>query len=59
MTNALEAAHKDVDSRIELWHTSDYEGSLEEFLGWTWDEYKRFVEQNVLPEREVQKHLED
>ena len=55
--NALVQAHQKVESDIELWHTSDSENSLVEFLGWSSDEYKMYLEQNQLPERVVEEFL--
>ena len=47
---------EEVDRRIRVWHdmdAEDYEAlgrpGLEEFLGWTWDEYSYWVMYNVLP----------
>ncbi|GIM89699.1 hypothetical protein [Paractinoplanes toevensis] len=40
-----------VDNYIDRWHDgpSPFGPKLHEFLGLTWNEYKRFVERNELP----------
>ena len=53
MNNELAEAHERVLDRIEVWHESDSENTLIDFLNWTSDEYKDYLERNVLPEREV------
>lgn len=42
---------EEIDDKIEEWHqTSSYkELSLHEFLGWTWQQYKNWVEKGVKP----------
>jgi hypothetical protein len=45
---------EEVDDLVELWH----EGAggdlpLHEFLGMSWDEYKTFVQEGVIPVRDV------
>jgi len=47
----------EVDSRVELWHSmprSDWERlgcpSLHAFLGFTWDEYARWVQTGEIPQ---------
>lgn len=49
----LAEAHERVLDKIGTWHDSDSENTLIDFLGWTSDEYKDYLEQNVLPEREL------
>lgn len=40
-----------VDDMIDVWHTSDPEINLIEFLGWSSDEYAAFVERGVIPQK--------
>ena len=49
----LMRAHNRVEDRIDEWHNTDDGSSLVEFLGWTSDEYKAYVERNELPQRDV------
>lgn len=42
----------DIDKRIQLWHTYvvDHPHShINDFLGWTWEEYCDWVETGVIP----------
>lgn len=42
-----------LDRLIEAWHISGTHVQLHDYLGWTADEYARWVETNVMPpERE-------
>jgi len=48
---------EEVDSRVEVWHTmprQDWERlgcpSLHAFLGFTWDEYARWVKTGEIPQ---------
>jgi len=45
--------HEAILDKIDQWHESDSKISLIEFLGWTLEEYKDYVEQNILPKRET------
>lgn len=47
----LEKMHAYVENRIDEWHAGTYDGPLHEFLGWSWEEYKLYVTDNVLPDR--------
>jgi hypothetical protein len=40
-----------IDDAVEAWHVSgpDETRELHEYLGWTWDEYRAYVERNVYP----------
>lgn len=49
----INEAHVKVIDKIDVWHDSDSENTLIDFLNWTSDEYKDYVERNVLPEREL------
>jgi len=41
-----------IDNKVDEWHDSTSNtGSLYEFLGFTENEYKRYVESNVVPFR--------
>jgi len=55
--NALERAHASVEQLISVWHESDTENNLIDFLGWSELEYRLYVQENQLPEREVGKFL--
>jgi len=57
LSDALTAAHKDVEDTIEVWHVGETENGLTEFLCWTSLEYRRYVEDNIIPVRVVEKHL--
>jgi len=42
----------EVDDRIESWHKileSDQDIPLHEYLGWSWEEMKIWVERGVIP----------
>jgi hypothetical protein len=48
-TKAL--TESEVDRRVELWHTKDSSRiPLAAYLGWTEDEYSRWVETSELPQ---------
>ena len=32
------------------WHNSDSNLTLHEFLGWTWEQYKAYVEDGLIPD---------
>lgn len=49
LSRLLEYVSYLTDERVGEWHDGDYEGPLHEFLGMTEEEYKVFVEKNVLP----------
>lgn len=39
-----------IDEAVDAWHTNYFINcQLHEFLGWTWEEYKAFVERCELP----------
>lgn len=40
---------EELEKLIEDWHTSYNELLLHEFLGWTWEEYKTWVETEQIP----------
>lgn len=41
---------EEIDDLIDYWHTvDDGEAPLHEFLGWTWEEYKLWVETGTQP----------
>ena len=42
-----------IDDLIDEWHEGDSELPLHEFLGWTEEEYKAWVEFGQLPERKI------
>ena len=42
---------EELDDLIDKWHNGAGKGKqLYEFLGWTWAEYKRWVERGIKPE---------
>ncbi len=42
-----------ISNSIDAWHEGAGAGkSLHDFLGWTWEEYKDYVEDNIIPEKE-------
>jgi hypothetical protein len=44
--------HDRVDDAIARWHAApegEADEPLAEYLGWTWSEYKDYVEHNLLP----------
>lgn len=41
--------HDAITLMIDAWHESDSDKELHEYLGWTWDEYRHYVENNALP----------
>lgn len=43
--------YEEIDDKIDAWHNSDSELKLHEYLGWTWDEYRAYVEKTTLPAR--------
>lgn len=48
---AASLASDELDDRIDEWHAMPDDGrSLHEYLGWTWPEYKAWVETGELPE---------
>ena len=57
LKDALERAHADVEERIELWHNGETENGLIEFLGWSKQEYTAYVEDNVLPTKEIERFM--
>lgn len=57
LKEALERVRIDVEERIEVWHTSDSENSLIEFLGWSQQEYAAYVEDNVIPTKEIERFM--
>lgn len=41
----------ELDARIDAWHNGDGEGQeLHEHLGWTWEQYKQWVETRRMPD---------
>jgi hypothetical protein len=49
--------HERIDDAVERWHELDPvvwallgRPELHQWLGWSWEEYKRFVERGELPE---------
>lgn len=40
---------KEVDDLIEMWHESEEDVPIHEFLGWTKEQYKRWVETGEIP----------
>lgn len=50
---AEELAMLEVDDKVEAWHNSDSSLLLHEYLGWTFDEYRAYVERNVIPARNI------
>lgn len=41
-----------IDDAIDRWHAApedECEGSLHDYLGWTWEEYAAYVESRELP----------
>lgn len=55
-----EAHRKIVDNKIDVWHKDKLSirgisgidiQELHDFLGWTWEEYKDYVDKRVIPER--------
>lgn len=53
MTQDHRLTPDEVDARIETWHNAVDGGnkntSLHEYLGWTWEEMKRWVEKGIIP----------
>lgn len=43
-----------IEYKIDDWHGGEADDPLHEYLGWTEDEYKKFLEDNVIPEREYE-----
>lgn len=41
-----------IEDKINEWHESDSNKELCEYLGWTFEEYKDYIESNTIPERE-------
>jgi capsule biosynthesis phosphatase len=41
-----------IEDKISEWHESDSNKSIYEYLGWTFEEYKLYVESNVIPNKE-------
>ncbi len=52
----LDIKREIVLNRIEAWHKGDSKTPLIEFLNWTLDEYKNYVEHDELPEQELNKY---
>lgn len=48
------ARRSNLDRLVDEWHNgAGAEEALHEYLGWTWDEYRAYVERGVFPpERE-------
>lgn len=45
---------EELDARIEAWHNAPDDSqvaqmSLHEYLGWTWEEYKSWVQKGIQP----------
>ena len=40
---------KNIDDKIELWHTGTGDMPLHEYLGMTWDEYSEWVHTSIIP----------
>ena len=57
LNQAFRKAHQEVESKIDAWHSSDTENNLCDFLSWNIEEYARYVEDNILPTREIERHL--
>lgn len=55
---AFTRAHRYVEEAIEVWHGSESENALHEYLCWSKEEYKAYVEDNVIPGRIIEQHLE-
>jgi hypothetical protein len=51
-----EAFSSEIDDFVDLWHNSDTQGSLSEFLGFTQEEYAMWVEQPDLLDRIILAH---
>lgn len=42
--------HQEVDDKIVAWHNDDkFHGNVCEYLGWTFDQYKTYIETGVIP----------
>jgi len=50
---------KEIMGKIDAWHNSDTENNLVDFLGWTSEEYKEWLEKNELPQRELKRLSND
>lgn len=48
----METTKENIDDLIDHWHESKSSQKLHEFLGLTWEEYKRYVETDKLPDEE-------
>lgn len=45
------AMHEFINDKIDEWHKGNSNKQLHEYLGWSWEEYKLFVEKSVIPEK--------
>jgi hypothetical protein len=43
-----------IEHAIDDWHGGEADEPLHEYLGWTEDEYKKYLEDDVIPEREYE-----
>ena len=43
----------DVDAAVEAWHSGAGDGlELHEYLGWSWEQYARWVDDGIAPDEE-------
>lgn len=56
--NKKELTKARIDYTIGVWCDSDSETNLLDFLGWTKEEYKEYVQEGIIPARELAKEQE-
>jgi|GEM_PF-6202868 len=42
----------ELNDRIDAWHDSDTTQMLYEFLGWSWSEYRKWVQEGIQPKEQ-------
>lgn len=52
MAQTRKQTEQEIDDLVEEWHTREGldDISLHEFLGWTKYQYKKYLEENIVPE---------
>ena len=52
----MDARRDTIDEWVQAWHDEELlVVPLHVWLGWSWDEFRAFVEQDTLPERETKR----
>ena len=44
----MKLTQEQIDDKVDEWHNSNTNMLLHEYLGMTWDEYKEYIENNII-----------